>query len=151
MDWITPLESGFWAALFAASLALALTAPARALPVVLAAGFAGRFSRDLLMQLDLAMPMATVLAALVATTLAVKASRQAASAPVTAITAVLPLGPTTLLFAAIRAAFNVFAKDPAVAAAAGTDFMVNALKAAIVIATMAIGTTVPLLLNRDRY
>lgn len=151
MDWLTPLQSGFWAGMFAAALAFASTAPARALPLVLAAGFAGRFSRDLLVQLDVAMPIATVLAALLVTVLAMKVARYPSSVPVAAITAVLPLGPTTLIFTAIRAAFQAFAKDPAVAAAAATDFTINTLKAAVVIAAMGIGTAIPLLLSRDRY
>lgn len=151
MDWLTPLQSGFWAALFAAALAMAFTAPARALPVVLAAGFAGRFSRDALTQLDVALPVATLLAALVATILAVAVARERASVPVAAVTAVIALGPTALIFNAIRAAFNVFAKDPAVAAAASTDFTINSLKAFVVVAAMAIGTAVPLLVGRDRY
>jgi uncharacterized membrane protein YjjB (DUF3815 family) len=151
MDWLTPLQDGIWAGVYAAALALAFTAPVRALPVVLAAGFVGRFSRDVLMQLEFALPLATVLAALAATALAVKAARQRASVPVAAITAVLPLGPTPILFNAIRAAFNVFSGDPAVAAAAGADFTTNGLKAVVVIAAMAIGTSIPLLVSRDRY
>ena len=151
MDLTTPLQNGFWAGLYATGLALALTAPPRALPVVLTAAFVGRFSRDLLMQLELAMPMATVLAALAVTALAVKVAREAASVPVAAVTAVLPLGPSAFIFSAMRAAFNVFAEDPAVAAAASADFTTNSLKAFVVIVAIAIGTSIPLLLNRDRY
>jgi uncharacterized membrane protein YjjB (DUF3815 family) len=104
------------------------------------------------MQIEVGMLMATLLAALAVTVLAVKAAREAASVPVVAVTAVLPLGPTTLVLGAMRAAFNVFAKDPAVAAAAGADFTTNSLKAFVVIAAMAIGTSIPLLVvGRDRY
>jgi uncharacterized membrane protein YjjB (DUF3815 family) len=151
MDWLTPLHNGFWAALFAAALALSFTAPARVLPVVLIAGFAGRFSRDALMQLDLLLPMATVLGALAATALALIAAREPASVPVAAVTAVLPLGPTTLVFNALRAVFEVFAADPAVATAAAADFTTNTLRAFVVVAAMAIGTALPLLVSRDRY
>jgi len=151
MDWIAPLHNGFWASLYASALALAFTAPVRALPVVLIAGFAGRFSRDVMTQLDISLPLATVLAASAATFLAMKAARDPASVPVAAITAVLPLGPTPIIFAAIRAAFDVFAKDPTVAAAAGSAFITHSVKAAIVIAAMGIGTSLPLLVSRDRY
>ena len=110
MDLMAPLQSGFWAGMFAAALALAFAAPMRALPLVLATGFVARASRDLLLQLGVAMPMATLLAALLATALAVALNREPASAPVAAITAVLPLGPTAMFLTAIDAAFNVFAR-----------------------------------------
>jgi uncharacterized membrane protein YjjB (DUF3815 family) len=148
---MTPVQNGFWAGMFAAALALAFAAPARAAPLVLATGFVARGSRDLLLQLGVAMPTATLLAALLATALALTLDREPASAPVAAITAVLPLGPTGMFLSAIEAAFHVFARDPAVAASAGAVFTTNSLKAIIVVAAMAIGTTLPLLLSRDRY
>jgi uncharacterized membrane protein YjjB (DUF3815 family) len=152
MDWIAPLHNAFWAGLYASALALAFTAPVRALPVVLAAGFAGRFSREVLTQLEIGLPMATALAALAATVLAVKTARDPASVPVAAVTAVLPLGPTSFIFYAIRASFDVFAKDPAVADAASAAFMTNSLKAVVVVAAMGVGTSLPLLVSsRDRY
>jgi uncharacterized membrane protein YjjB (DUF3815 family) len=87
MDFPTPVRVGIWAALYSAALAIAFTAPVRAFPGVLAAAFLGRFSRDILMQFGLAIPMATLIAALLATGLGVKASRDAAFVPVVTITA----------------------------------------------------------------
>jgi uncharacterized membrane protein YjjB (DUF3815 family) len=151
MDLLPPLQNGLWAGLFSASLALVFTAPVRSLPVVLAAGFAGRFSRDLLLELDVTLPMATGLAAFAATALAIWASREPAAVPVAAVTAVLPLSPTTIVFSAFLAAVNVFAADPAVAAASSADFTTNSLRAFVVTLAMAIGSSIALLVSRGRY
>lgn len=154
MDLLPLFEKGIWAGLFAAALALSYVAPARVLPVVLIAGFAGRFGRDALLQLEVGLPMATALGALAATAVALAAARERASVPVAAITAVLPLGPTSLIFNALRAAARAIAADPALAAdtaGAAADFTTNVLKAFVVIAAMAIGTAIPLLAVRDRY
>jgi uncharacterized membrane protein YjjB (DUF3815 family) len=150
-DVIDALRNGLWAASYSTAIAVALTAPGRALPVVLAAGFAGRFSRDLLVAFNVSMPIATVVAALLATTIAIKASRDSVSVPVAAVTAMLPLGPTSIVFNAIRSAFDVFAGDPAVAAAAAATFTVNSLKAVIIVGAMAVGIAIPLLVARNRY
>ena len=151
MDLSALLQNGFWASLFALALALSSNAPPRALPLVLAAGFAGRFGRDLVQELGVALPLATVLAALAVTVLAVAAARERSSVPVVAITAVLPLGPTPFLFNAIHDLLQVFAADPAVAAGAAGSFIANSLKASVVIAALGIGIALPLLLSRDRY
>ena len=151
MDLLTPVRVGIWAALYSAALAIAFTAPVRALPGVLAAAFLGRFSRDILMQFGLAIPMATLIAAFLATALGVKAARDAAFVPVVTITALLPLAPTPILFDTIHATFKLFAQDKTVAAAAATDFTTNSVKALSVLGAMALGTVIPLLVTRGDW
>jgi uncharacterized membrane protein YjjB (DUF3815 family) len=151
MDFLTPIRVGIWAALYSAALAIAFTAPVRALPGVLAAAFLGRFSRDILMQSGLSIPMATLIAAFLATGLGVKAARDVAFVPVATITALLPLAPTPILFDTIHATFKLFAQDKAVAAAAATDFTTNSVKALGVLGAMALGTAIPLLVTRGDW
>jgi uncharacterized membrane protein YjjB (DUF3815 family) len=103
------------------------------------------------MEFGLALPMATLIAAFLATALGVKAARDAAFVPVVTITALLPLAPTPILFDTIHAAFKLFAQDKAVAAAAATDFTTTSVKALSVLGAMALGTAIPLLATRGDW
>jgi hypothetical protein len=71
--------------------------------------------------------------------------------PLGAITALLPLAPTPILFDTIHATFKLFAHDNAVVAAAATHFTTTSVKALSVLGRMALGTTIPLLATRGDW
>jgi uncharacterized membrane protein YjjB (DUF3815 family) len=151
MNVVPFLLSGMWAALFAVALAVAYGAPVAALYVPFLAAFAARFLRDLLTGLGLGLPLATVAAGLAASFVAVRTTRKSAAGPVAAITAILPLSPSSLIFDAIRAVIHLFDKDPAIVAAAATAFTTNTVKSVIIVAALAIGIAVPLVVGRNRF
>lgn len=84
--------NSLWAALFAAALALLLTAPARYLVATFLCGFAGRFVRDVFMGWGLTQEWSTVVAAIVIAVLAGIIARSDRTPPVVLICAVIPLG-----------------------------------------------------------
>lgn len=101
---ITPmLLNGIWAGLFAAALAVVLTAPPRAIVPSLLCGFAARLIRNVLIGLGLGSGVAVIVAAAACVLLAIAlVGRRRDSSLIAIVTGVLPLGAAVALFNAIR-------------------------------------------------
>jgi uncharacterized membrane protein YjjB (DUF3815 family) len=98
MDLSAMLMNGLWAGLFAAGLAVMLTAPPRYILAAFACGFFGRGLRDVCTGLDLTLNWATVIAATAVVLVAVAFTRRHTVSPVVLICGVLPLGATGPIF-----------------------------------------------------
>jgi uncharacterized membrane protein YjjB (DUF3815 family) len=117
---ITPiLFNAVWAGLFAAALAIVLTAPPQAIFPSLLCGFAARLIRNVLIGWGVSSSAAVVIAAAACVLLAVALARRRHNFSVIAIvTGVLPLGAAVALFNSIRGILSISAlKEPALTAA----------------------------------
>src|SRR5215218_972077 len=103
MDLWAILTDNLWAALFAAGLAVLLTAPVRYLVPTFLCGFIGRGVRDVCVGRGLDQNWAILLAATVVVLVAAAITRRNAVSPVVLICGVLPLGAAVAMFNMILA------------------------------------------------
>jgi uncharacterized membrane protein YjjB (DUF3815 family) len=101
MDSLATMINSLWAGLFAASQAVLLSAPARAIAPSFFCGLAGRFVRDLLVAWGVSQNWSTVVGATAVVLTAVAFTRRQVVAPVILIGGVLPLGASVAMFNAI--------------------------------------------------
>jgi len=100
--------NGVWAGLFAAALAVVLTAPPQAIIPSLLCGFAARLIRNVLIGWGLSSSAAVVLAAAACVLLAIGLTGRRRGASVIAIvTGVLPLGAAVALFNSIKGILDI--------------------------------------------
>lgn len=148
MNFSTIAMNSVWAALFAAALALLLTAPARYLATTFLCGFVGRFVRDIFMGLGLTQEWSTVVAAAVIAVLATVIVRTERAPPVVLICAVLPLGAAVAMLNAIYELMRVsFLKGEALNAAS-IALSTNAGKAFTGTLAIALGLVVGMVVAR---
>jgi uncharacterized membrane protein YjjB (DUF3815 family) len=117
---ITPiLLNAIWAGLFAAALAVVLTAPPQAIFPSLFCGFAARLTRNVLIGWGASSSAAVVVAATACVLLALAfASRRRAFSVIAIVTGVLPLGAAVALFNSVKGILSLPAlKDQALIAA----------------------------------
>jgi uncharacterized membrane protein YjjB (DUF3815 family) len=134
--------NSLWAAVFAASLAVLLTAPAQYLLATLVCGFCGRFIRDVCMGLGLTQDWSTVVAAAAVAVLAGLIVRRSRVPPVVLICAVLPLGAAVAMLNMLYDLMRVsFLKGEALEAASVT-LSANAGKAFTGTLAVALGLVV---------
>jgi len=97
------LLNSMWAGLFAAALAIVLTAPSQAIVPSLLCGFAARLIRNVLIGWGLSSSAAVVVAAAACTLLAIAlANRRRNFSLIALVTGVLPLGAAVALFNSIK-------------------------------------------------
>jgi uncharacterized membrane protein YjjB (DUF3815 family) len=97
-----------WAGLFAAALAVVLTAPPQAIVPSLLCGFAARLIRNVLIGWGLSSSAAVVVAAAACVLLAiVLANRRRNFSLIALVTGVLPLGAAVALFNSIKGILNI--------------------------------------------
>jgi uncharacterized membrane protein YjjB (DUF3815 family) len=100
--------NGVWAGLFAAALAVVLTAPPQAIVPSLLCGFAARLIRNVLIGWGLSSSAAVVVAAAACVLLAIAlTSRRRSSSVIAIVTGVLPLGAAVALFNSIKGILNI--------------------------------------------
>ncbi|HLY00985.1 MAG TPA: hypothetical protein VKR56_00660 [Candidatus Cybelea sp.] len=108
MDIAPMLLNSIWAGLFAAALAVVLTAPAQAIVPSLLCGFAARFIRNVLIGWGLSSSGAVVVAAAGCVLLAIAlTSRRRGASVIAIVTGVLPLGAAVALFNSIKGVLNI--------------------------------------------
>ena len=109
------LLNSVWAGLFAAMLAVVLSAPPAAIVPSLVCGFAARLIRNVLIGVGLSSSTAVVVAAAACVLLAIGlASRRRNFSLIAAVAGVLPLGAAVALFNSIKGILNIPAlKDQA--------------------------------------
>jgi uncharacterized membrane protein YjjB (DUF3815 family) len=102
------LVNSLWAALFAAALAVVLTAPPQAVIPSLLCGFAARLIRNVLVGAGINSSVAVIVAAAACVLLAIALSRgQNKFSLIATMTGVLPLGAAVALFNSIKAILNI--------------------------------------------
>jgi uncharacterized membrane protein YjjB (DUF3815 family) len=102
------LLNSIWAGLFAAALAVVLTAPPQAIVPSLLCGFAARLTRNALIGWGMSSSAAVVVAAAACVLLAVAfAKRRRNLSVVAVVTGVLPLGAAVALFNSIKGILNI--------------------------------------------
>lgn len=100
--------NSIWAGLFAAALAVVLTAPPQAIVPSLLCGFAARLIRNVLIGWGLSSSPAVVVAAAACVLLAIAlANRRRSSSVIAIVTGVLPLGAAVALFNSIKSILNM--------------------------------------------
>jgi uncharacterized membrane protein YjjB (DUF3815 family) len=106
---ITPmLLNSIWAGLFAAALAVVLTAPPQAIVPSLLCGFAARLIRNVLVGWGLSSSTAVVVAAATCVLLGLAlTSRRRSFSVIAIVTGVLPLGAAVALFNSIKGILNM--------------------------------------------
>jgi uncharacterized membrane protein YjjB (DUF3815 family) len=106
---ITPmLLNSIWAGLFAAALAVVLTAPPQAIVPSLLCGFAARLIRNVLVGWGLSLSTAVVVAAATCVLLGLAlTSRRRSFSVIAIVTGVLPLGAAVALFNSIKGILNM--------------------------------------------
>jgi uncharacterized membrane protein YjjB (DUF3815 family) len=98
MNVTTILVNSLWCAVFATCFGVILTTPARVLVSCFAAGFAGRFVRDVLMGYGMSQNWSTVVAAAALVLVATALARHHRVSPAALICGVLPLGSAVAMF-----------------------------------------------------
>jgi len=102
------LLNSIWAGLFAAALAVVLTAPPQAIVPSLLCGFAARLIRNILVGWGLSSSAAVVVAAAACVLLGLAlTSRRRSFSVIAIVTGVLPLGAAVALFNSIKGILNM--------------------------------------------
>jgi uncharacterized membrane protein YjjB (DUF3815 family) len=100
--------NGVWAGLFAAALAVVLTAPRQAIVPSLLCGFAARLIRNVLIGWGLSSSAAVIVAAAACVLLAIAlTSRRRSFSVIAIVTGVLPLGAAVALFNSIKGILDI--------------------------------------------
>jgi uncharacterized membrane protein YjjB (DUF3815 family) len=108
MDIMPMLLNSIWAGLFAAALAVVLTAPPQAIVPSLLCGFAARLIRNVLVGWGLSSSTAVVVAAAACVLLGLAlTSRRRSFSVIAIVTGVLPLGAAVALFNSIKGILNM--------------------------------------------
>jgi uncharacterized membrane protein YjjB (DUF3815 family) len=126
MDIGAAVISGLWAALFAGAVAIIFTVPRAGLPIAVAAGFAGRFTRDLLTSAGLSLVAAAFVAALAISLIALVFAPRHHMKPVVAMSAFIPIGASVAAFGVVDKALRIASQPndpqlPRIAAALVAD------------------------------
>ena len=125
----TILVNSTWAALFAAGLAILLTAPARQIVPTFVCGFVGRFVRDILITSGMPYDWATMSAAAVIVLIAAGVAHRSRISPVVLICGILPLGAAISMFNVILELMKVSSSQGEGLAAATVALSSNTGKA----------------------
>jgi uncharacterized membrane protein YjjB (DUF3815 family) len=101
------LTDSLWAGLLAGGLGIIFTAPRRYLIPAFFCGFAGRFTRNILMSWGLTQNWSTVVAAAVLVLVAASTIRRHVVSPVVLVSGLIPLGAALAMFKAIMALMRI--------------------------------------------
>lgn len=141
---------GLWAALVAVALAVFWTVPPRALWIAGLAGFVGRVARDVALDLHGDLVLASFVAALAVTVVAVLLTPRRHVSTIVAISALIPIGASLYAFRAVELALRIAAlpQDPTVPQ---LQAQLNADLTVLlgVTGALALGFAIPWLLSRD--
>jgi uncharacterized membrane protein YjjB (DUF3815 family) len=154
MDIWGTLFDSFWSGLFAGGLGILLTAPPGYLVPTFICGFAGFFTRNLLMSLGLNQNWSTAVASCAVVLVGAAIIRRHVVSPVALIAAVLPLGPSMPTFNAILDLMRVSSLKGEALNAASVSLIANtglAFTQSLAIALgLAVGITIMRLIRREK-
>jgi uncharacterized membrane protein YjjB (DUF3815 family) len=148
MDLVAVLGNGMLAGLFACGLGVLFTAPLRYVAPAFLCGFAGCFSRDVLMSWGVTQNWSTAIAAAVLVFVAMAIIREPAVPPVVLISGVLPLGAAASMFNAILDLMRVSTLKGGELDAAAVALIASAGRVFTVSLAIALGIGVGLAVKR---
>ena len=127
------------AAFLAASLGILMTAPPRYLVATAVCGFAGRVTRDLLLESHMGIGWATLFAACVVVLLGAAVIRRSAVPPVVMVNGLLPLGAAGVTFDMILGFMRIPNLQGAALSAATVALVSSSAKAFMTYLALAVG------------
>lgn len=123
------LIGSLWAGLFASSLGVLFTAPARYIVPAFLCGFTGRWACDVLMGWGMSQNWSTAVAAALIVLVAVAVVRRHSAPPVVLVSSVLPLGAAGAMFKAIMDLMKISSLKGEALGQATVSFSANIAKA----------------------
>jgi len=149
MDIAAAAVNSMWAGLFAAAMAVVLTAPPQGILPSLLCGFAARFIRNVLIGWGVSSSAAVVVAAAACVLLALAfAGRRRRFSVIAIVTGVLPLGAAVALFNSIKGILSLSTLKEQALIAASAQLSANVSAVFTTTLAMALGIGVGFLIAR---
>lgn len=140
-----------WAGVAVMGFAMVFSVPRRTLPAIVVIAVLGHLVRSICLDLGLALPAASFLAAIVVgLAAAILAPRQRDAVPIYAFAPAIPLIPGTFLFDALTGLLDLTTAQSPQTSAIVDAVLVDASIATLTIAALAVGTIGPTLLLGHR-
>ena len=140
-----------WAAVAVLGFAMVFAVPRRTLPTIMALAVAAHLTRSIVQELGGALPIASLVAALlVGLTAVVLAPRTRQAKPIYAFAPVIPLVPGTYMFNTLTGVFTIVGGPEGDTASLVDSVVVNGATATLTIIALAVGTIGPTLVVGPR-